>query len=138
MLAVMTHADSQWGLSNPGPDTLLVWLEPWAEEFEVPVRSTVAMKGAGGRESEVGEIEFKPDHLVVWASAQTVEVFIDGAFQESASASIPVPAGLSKAMLGIVFADHPAARLGGSGFPASKRMSWFERVRRRFGLGAPQ
>lgn len=133
MLAVMTHTDSQWGLSNPGPETLLVWLEPWAEEFEVPVRSTITMKAAGDCESEVGEIEWGPDHLVIWASAQMVEVFIDGALQKSGSASIPAPAGLDKAMLGIVFADQPAARLGGSGFLASRRMSWLERTRRRFG-----
>ncbi len=134
MLAAMTHANSQWGLSNPGPETLLVWLEPWAEEFEVPVRSTITMKAAGDGQGEVGEIEWGPDHLVVWASASTVEIFIDGSLLESASASIPVPQGLNKAMLGIVFADQPAARLGGSGFRASERLSWWTRTRRRFGL----
>lgn len=134
MLAVMTPADGQWGLSNPGPETLLVWLEPWAEEFEVPVRSTVTMKAAGDRESEIGEIEWGQDHLVVWASGRTVEVFIDGALQESGSASIPAPEGLNKAILEIAFADQPSARLGGSGSFALKRMSWFERARRRFGL----
>jgi len=130
----MTDANCLWGLSNPGPDTLLLWLEPWADEIEVPVRATVTLKASGASEEcALGELEWTPDHLVVWASASTVEVFLDGALQESSSAIIPVPEGLTKGTLNIVFAGQPAARLGG--VPnALKRTAWWRRIGRRLGL----
>jgi len=135
MLPRMTSDDRQWGLSNPGPGTLLLWLEPWAEEFEIPARSTVILKAFGGAEnSPLGQVEWKPDHLVVWATAQTVAVSIDGVLQDSNSAAIPIPDGLSKEMLGIVFANHPAARLGGASWPVIERTSWWGRTRRRLGF----
>ena len=108
----MAGPDNQWGLSNAGPGTLLVWLEPWAEEFVVPVRSTLAIRPSGGCAS--GEAEWPPDHLVIWAHAPTIEVFIDGKLQDSASATIAAPDGLTKGMLGILFAGQPSARLGGT------------------------
>lgn len=33
MLVAMADLDNQLSFSNPGQDALLVWLEPWAEEF---------------------------------------------------------------------------------------------------------
>ena len=130
----MTDANCLWGLSNLGPDTLLVWLEPWADEIAVPVRSTVILKSSGASdERALGEVEWTPDHLVVWARASTVEVFLDGAVQESSSAIIPVPDGLTKEMLSIVFSGQPAARLGGAP-NALERTSWWQRIGRRFGL----
>ena len=129
----MTDADCHWSLSNPGPDKLIVWLEPWAEEFDVPVRSTVKLKSSGGARS-LGEVEWASEHLIIWASAQTVEVFIDGVFQESGSAVIPIPDGLTKEMLNILFADQPDARLGGTSPVAIDGSSRWKRLRRRFGL----
>ena len=133
----MTDLDHQWSLSNPGPDNLLVWLEPWAEEFEVPVRSTVTLSASssGSEERSVGEVEWTPDHLVVWASASdTVKVFVDGVLQESGSAVIPVPDDLTKQMLNVIFDDQPAARLGGRTFDAAERVSWWQRARRYLGV----
>lgn len=125
----MCELDDQWSLSNPGRDALLVWLEPWAEEFVVPVRSTVAMRPASG--STLGEVEWAPDHLIVWASAPTVEVFIDGVLQDSGSATIPIPEGLTKGMLNTVFAGQPAARLGGAHPRSDKRVSLWGRIKHR-------
>ena len=133
----MTDLDHQWSLSNPGPDNLLVWLEPWAEEFEVPVRSTVTLSASssGSEERSVGEVEWTADHLVVWASASdTVKVFVDGVLQESGSAVIPAPDGLTKQMLNVIFDDQPAARLGGRTFDAAERVSWWQRARRYLGV----
>lgn len=111
----MTDADHQWGLSNPGPDTLYLWLEPWADEIEAPVRSTITFDPSGGPEDcPLGQVEWTTDHLLVWATAQRVAVFVDGELQHTGSAVIAVPDGLTKGMLGIVFADQPAARLGGA------------------------
>src|SRR6185312_811747 len=40
----MGGPDWHWGLSNIGQHKLLLWLEPWGEEFEVEGRSTVTLK----------------------------------------------------------------------------------------------
>lgn len=128
----MADLDNQWSLSNPGRDALLVWLEPWADEFVVPARSTVSMRPASGL--TLGEVEWTPDHLIVWASAPTVEVFIDGLLQDSGSATIPIPDGLSKGLLNIVFAGQPAARLGGAHANADERVSLWDRIKRRLRL----
>lgn len=130
----MTSAYRQWGLSNPGPDTLLIWLEPWAEEFNVPERSTIIIKFLGESEQrEPDEVEWTEDHLVLWASASTVEVIIDGVPQDSSSAVIPVPGGLTKAMLNIVFAGQPSSRLAGAP-NVGERTSWWQRTRRHLTL----
>ncbi len=131
----MTQIDCDWSLSNPGPDELVVWLEPWAEEFVIPIRSTVALKApAGGEAPEIGEIEWASDHVVVWANTRTVAVFIDDVLQDSASAIVPIPDGLSKDMLTTLFKGHPTARLGGSASETVDQASWWKRFRRRFRL----
>ncbi|HEV2598593.1 MAG TPA: hypothetical protein VGU00_09570 [Sphingopyxis sp.] len=125
----MAELDNQWSLSNPRRDELLVWLEPWAEEFVVPTRSTITMRPSIGR--TLGEVEWTPDHLIVWASAPMVEVFIDDMRQDSASAAISVPEGLTKGMLNIVFAGQPAARLGGAPVNMNERVSLWGRIKHR-------
>ena len=131
----MTTSDHQWGLSNPGPDGLLVWLEPWCDEFEVPARSTITLKAPGGFEEGIpGAVEWGPKNLVIWGNGPTLEVFIDGVHQESGSAVIPIPDGLTKKMLNVVFADQPAARLGGAPSDVVERPSHWRRVRRLLGL----
>jgi hypothetical protein len=131
----MMGTDQEWSLCNPGPDTLLVWLEPWCDEFEVPARSTVTLKTPGGAEGRgVGEIELGPDNLIIWAAGPTVAVFIDDVLQDSASAIIPIPDGLTKGMLNVVFADQPAARLGGRPSHVAARAPWWRRVKSLFAL----
>ncbi|QCB55356.1 hypothetical protein E5675_13560 [Sphingopyxis sp. PAMC25046] len=125
----MANLDNQWSLSNPGRDELLLWLEPWAEEFVIPARSTVAMRPSGGR--PLGEVEWTPDHLIVWASAPTVEVFIDGLLQDSGSATIAVPEDLTRGMLNVVFAGQPAARLGGTPVNGNERLSLWGHIKHR-------
>lgn len=131
----MMIADCDWSLSNPGPDELLVWLEPWAEEFMIPVESTVALKASSDvGECGVGNIEWASDHIVVWASAGTIEMFIDGQRQDSASAIVAIPDGLSKDMLSILFAGQTSARLGGVEHRVVDQSSWRGRLRRLFRL----
>ena len=130
MKTQMAATDHEWSLCNPRPDTLLVWLEPWCDEFEVPVRSAIALKMSGNAEGRgVGEIEWGPDNLVVWATGPTVAVFIDNVLQESGSAIIPIPDGLTKDMLKIVFSDQAAARLGGGPSHTVAPISWWRRVK---------
>ncbi|WP_313442811.1 hypothetical protein [Novosphingobium sp.] len=131
----MTIVDCDWSLSNPGPDELVVWLEPWAEEFVIPIQSNVALKASGDvGECGVGDIEWASDHVVVWANAKTIEVFIDGQRQDSASAIVAIPNGLSKDMLSILFAGQPSARLGGVDSRVVNRASWRGCLRRLFRL----
>lgn len=126
MLGAMIDADDDLSLSNPGPNTLLVWLEPWAEEFVVPARSTVTMRPSIG--CTLGEVEWTKDHLVIWANAKTVEVFIDGIPQKSCSAVIPRPDSMTKEMLNIALSFQPSARLGGAYAHAIIRPSLWERI----------
>lgn len=72
---------------------LSVWLEPWADEVVVPVRSTITLTGATGtQDCSIGEVEMTPDHLVVWANAAgMIEARVDGVLQKTSSAIIPVP-----------------------------------------------
>lgn len=135
MFTQMTDADRCWGLSNPGPDTLYVWLEPWADEIEVPARSAITLDPSGGPDDcPLGQVEWSTDHLVVWATAQRIAVSVDGVLQRSVSASVPAPDGLTKGMLGIMFADRPAARLGGAPLYLIGRPSWWQLIKRRVGL----
>lgn len=78
----------------------------------------------------LGEVEWGEEYLVVWAGAKTVEVFVDGVLQDSGSASIPIPNGLTKGMLDILFRDQPAARLGGG--RSLERPSLWRRIRSLF------
>jgi hypothetical protein len=134
MLPLMTDVDRHWSLSNPGPDKLQVWLEPWAVEFEVAIGSTIALR-ASGRPTEgiVEDVEWLDHHLVVWVSGPgTVDVFIDGTLQEPAL--VPIPEGMTKQMLNLVFAGHPAARLGGRAFDVTEGIPRWQRLRLRLGL----
>lgn len=127
----MPNVDRQWGLSNPGPLALFLWLEPWAEEFAVPAGSTIMLMSPGKAGEPIDDVEWTPDHLVVWANGPTVEVLVDGVQQESGSASVPIPEGLTRKMLNIAFANQPAARLGGMANHDSDRSSWWQRLRAR-------
>ena len=60
-------------------------------------------------------------------------VSIKGVLQRSGSALIPVPDGSTKKVLGIVFADQPTARLGGSGSHNSERIPWWKALWLRLG-----
>lgn len=130
----MTDRDCHWGLSNPGPQTLSVWLEPWADEVAVPVRSTITLTVVEGTQDQfVGEVEWAHDHLVVWASGPSmIEAHVDGVFQRTGSAVIPIPDGLTKEILEVVFGDQPSARLAGRPSAPSDETSWWRRMRRRF------
>jgi hypothetical protein len=131
----MAKVDWHWAVTNVGPDKLLVWLEPWAEEFEVPVRSTIALSFNSA--DAPAPMDITPERIVVWLSGgQTARVFIDDVFQDSASASMPVPdvfEGSTKHLLTLMFENHPEARLGGgSTNPPPQRLSVWRRLKGYF------
>lgn len=128
----MSNADSTLSYTNDGPEPILVWLEPWADEVHLPARSTVRFIASNG--VGVGELEQAHDQITLWASADIVQVFVDDVLQETASASIAAPAGLTKAMLHTVFDDQPSARLGGSPLSSTPRISIWNSLKRRLGF----
>lgn len=132
---VVVVADWHWAVSNQGPRTLLVWLEPWGEEFEVPIRSSLTMKVMNDRpEGGTIEVENGDDHVVVWAHAgNKIAIYIDDVFQDSGSAIIQVPDAFgesTKKFLSIAFDKQPEARLGGSGSNAPPRTSLWRKLKR--------
>lgn len=68
----MIRANPQWSFSNFGPSPILLWLEPWADEIEIPSGATVTVDSTGGSGCcPPGEIEWTDDHMVLWATART-------------------------------------------------------------------
>jgi hypothetical protein len=124
-------ADSPWSVSNSQADDLLVWLEPWAEEFVIASRSTMALEIANGGSGDTDidvEIEETDGRIILWArSGQIVRVFIDDILQRSASASVEFPAipgFTTKGFLSLTMGDHPEARVGGAPFAPEKLPFW--------------
>ena len=111
---------------------MLVWLEPWADELNLPAGSTVQFNASDG--GNVGEIEQTHEQITLWASTDIVQVFIDDILQDTASASIAAPAGLTKAMLHTVFDAQPSARLGGRPRPSTALISIWSKLKRQLGF----
>lgn len=112
------NAAAFWAVSNVQAVDLLVWLEPWAEEFRVPPRSTVVLDitNSTSHSSSAG-IEVTATNVVIWGdSGDLIAVSIDGVLQDSWSAreAFPTIDGVSmKTFLKLAFGSAPPARLGG-------------------------
>lgn len=128
----MSNPASKLSFTNDGTEPMLVWLEPWADELHLPARSTVQFIAPNG--GGVGELEQTHDQITLWANTDIVHVFIDDVLQETASASIAAPAGLTKAMLHTVFDAQPSARLGGRPLPSTARISIWSKLKRQLGF----
>ena len=114
-----------WGISNNGEADLVVWLEPWAEEFEVRSRSTLTVNVtcSDATEPEL-DIEQVDGRIVIWSgSGQLLQFFMDGVALRTASATLEFPK-LSgpgtKDLITILFKGHPQARLGGENHVEAK------------------
>jgi hypothetical protein len=110
-----TPLDWHWAMSNAGSTKVLLWLEPWADEVEVPVGGTATLRILNAsNQFDSLDVEETGEHVVIWAAdGDCLEVYIDGVLQPTGSASIPVPEGLTKNLLGVVFANQPEAHLAG-------------------------
>lgn len=118
-----------WGVSNAGSNPVYLWLEPWADEVEVPRGATATLRIVDGNaQSHSLEIEDTGEHVVIWAaSGDCLEVYVDGVLQHTGSASIPVPDGFgtsTKNLLGIMFDKQPEARLAGQNSTAETPSFW--------------
>ncbi len=112
-------------LSNAGANPLNVWLEPWAEECEIPYRGELSMIVTGDEITRiVPDVEQTKDSLVVWGTGGTrIEILINGELQDTVSAAVTSPdiGGLeTKEFVNLVFGDHPKTRPGGRPTPTQK------------------
>jgi hypothetical protein len=136
-----TDVGWHWGVSNISAGELLLWLEPWAEEYAVSSRSTLTLKIINPNSDAASvDVEDTGARLVVWAKAgETVEICIDGSVQNSEFASVKLsfpetPGKSMKELLDILFSQHPEARLGGQDFVAQQSPSVWQRLKHRLGM----
>lgn len=87
----MVELSFKYSFRNNSSETLILIVEPWAEEFSVPNGSTVSISILY---TDIGplETEIIPGYLIVWAwQGCRAKVFLDGAEQMRPSLFIPVP-----------------------------------------------
>ena len=118
-------------LCNAGEAPLMIWLEPWCDEFFLSPRCELSLEIDSNDEIEMEpELEVSDHGLTIFAAANTrIRIFIDGEQQESASASITAPDFgplSSKGFVDAVFGNFPQARPGGA--PAPITRSWLRRL----------
>ncbi|MDG2512566.1 hypothetical protein [Sphingobium yanoikuyae] len=128
------QANWHWAISNLGPDGLFLWLEPWADEIEVPSKSTATFRIVNAQSPrDKLDVEDTGDQIIIWASGgDCIEVDVDGIRQVTGSATIPVPEemGIStKELLGVLFSNQPTARLAGQSLSVQAPSIW-QRIRR--------
>tara|TARA_B100000678_G_scaffold248852_2_gene222883 strand:- start:60 stop:554 length:495 start_codon:yes stop_codon:yes gene_type:complete len=129
---LMSNSASKLSFTNERAEPILVWLEPWADELHLSAGSTVKFSASNGK--DLGELETAQDQITLWANTDIVQVFIDDALQETSSASIAAPAGLTKSMLHAVFDAQPSARLGGRPLASVSRISIWSKLKQQLGF----
>ena len=118
-------------LCNAGEAQLMVWLEPWCDEFSLAPRGELSLEVHSDEETDVEpQLETSEYGMTVFAAANTrIRVLIDGEQQKSGSASITAPDFgplSSKGFVDVVFGNFPEARPRGA--PAPSRSGWFRRL----------
>jgi len=54
------------GFSNAGAELVLLWLEPWVEQFDLPAKSSVLLYASSGQPAGLlKSVEQTPDHIVI-------------------------------------------------------------------------
>ncbi|MEG3123965.1 hypothetical protein [Sphingomonas sp. GB1N7] len=120
-------------LCNASGADLIVWLEPWAQEFVLPARAELVLycrSDANG--NAMPEIDTDDGIITIWGQGGSrIAVFIDGLDQESFSAGYSAPdTGLlsPRNFVTLAFGNHPEARPGGKPFPKPPREKWWQRL----------
>jgi RimJ/RimL family protein N-acetyltransferase len=104
---------------NSRSTDLLLWLEPWCEEFRVPAgrRLDLVLEGRFARPLDA-PFELNETHLAFFApGGSRVRVLIDGELQPSGSSQAAVPSTGkigTRALTGVLFSDYPEGRLAGA------------------------
>ncbi|MBV8907547.1 MAG: hypothetical protein JOZ20_00970 [Sphingomonas sp.] len=110
-----------------------LWLEPWAEEYDIPNGSEIIVNMRGSPRGEP-EIDVFDDRATIYAPLGSfVDVVIDGIVQnaELASATITIPSDSSlgtRELTQILFGSFPDARPGGNPLPKSKWRTFLGKI----------
>ena len=109
---------------NRRHETLRLWLEPWAEEIDVPAGGRVDLVVEGRAARTEAEFELTSESLAFYApGGSRVGVLVDGNRIETASASLAVPDARGLGTRGFVhtaFDRSPETRPGGAPFRADE------------------
>lgn len=93
---------------NSSSSAIIFWLEPWAEEFEIPAEGTLELevRGPSGRDN-APVFEQTEDLLILYAGPRsTVRLFLNGRDVSGGSADIKTPGGMHpRRFLKIVLGD---------------------------------
>lgn len=124
-------------LCNASGVGMLVWLEPWAQEFQLESRGELLLEcWSDGACDPTPELEMSHDMITVYGASDTrLAVFINGVDQNSFSAECTAPdAGplTTRGFVESVFKDFPEARPGGRPTKSSKPLSVLGRLVRQF------
>jgi len=117
---------------NDGRASFFLWIEPWAEEFEVRPGVEVQVFRLGDSSAPL-DLEESTDLLTIFApGGSKLEVRLDGDLQNSIAARVPaLDTGQmsTRDFVGVVFGDVPVAPPV-SAVPA-KKTSWLGRLIKR-------
>lgn len=113
----MTDGSSALWLCNAGASSIFIWLEPWAEEFELSSRSELLIRIEGDPEEDSPDIEQTEAGFAIYAVGGTrLRLLIDGAEQRSSSSKIEAPGTgplSTRGLVDLLFGDLPEGRAGG-------------------------
>ena len=102
---------------NSRAETLRLWLEPWAEEIEVPPGSRVDLVAEGLSKPATAEFDMTSENLAFYAPGDSrIRALVDGVQVDTGSVSITAPdAGAlgTRGFVQTVFGNFPEARPGG-------------------------
>jgi RimJ/RimL family protein N-acetyltransferase len=113
------RSERTFTIHNGRSADLLLWIEPWAEEYAAPPGGRIDLRvvGAGASDAEA-PLELSDHNLCFYAPGGTrVEVLLDGVSQQSASAELAVPQSgrlSTRDFVGLVFTNVPETRPGGA------------------------
>ena len=132
----MSHTDHviEVGLCNAGAKNIVVWLEPWCDEFVLPAHAELLLRV----EQEAGKgieplIEATEFGLTIYGAGGTrLRASVDGVEQDTASAVILLPdfgpMG-AQGFVNLVFGNFPETRPHGR--PAPTKFGWLKRIFRK-------
>ena len=132
---MIASVDPIFRFRNQIGTTFAVWLEPWAEEYEVANGSeiVVAMRG---EPNDAPEIDTFSDRATIYAPLGClIEITVDGITQNAdrASSRVAFPASSTlgtRELTEMLFGEHPEARPGGVPFPQRGLRKWLSKFRR--------
>ena len=116
---------------NDGPTSFFLWIEPWAEEFEVRPGSQVEVFRLGDVSVPL-DLQESADLLTIFApGGSRLEIRLDGKLQKSIAgrvSALDTGQMTTRDFVGMVFGDAPDAAPSAA---AEKKKSWLGKLLKR-------